>query len=316
MRRTWVVLLTIGVSFSVFSQTKMFINKVDGTSDSLLLSDFKSISFKPGSSTPITPTDMIQVAGGTFQMGSTDPNDDARPPHSVTVGTFYIDRTQITYEKWTDVRTWGLAHGYTDLVAGRNGKNGTTNHPVTEVTWYDVLKWCNARSEKEGLTAVYYTRNALDSVYRTGQLDLASDAVNWTASGYRLPTEGEFEFASRGGTKALGFIYSGSNGLAVVGWFNSNSGDETHPVALKQVNELGLYDMSGNVWEWTWDWYGAFSASAQTDPRGPPSGKNRIVRGGSFSQADYFCRVTFRAYFNPGTGPGSFYFIGFRCVRD
>ncbi|MCX6132214.1 MAG: SUMF1/EgtB/PvdO family nonheme iron enzyme [Ignavibacteriales bacterium] len=264
---------------------------------------------------PLGSPDLIQVVGGTFQMGSTTGNADETPAHPVALSAFYIDKTEITYEKWTDVRNWGLTHGYSDLVAGRNGYTGTTNHPVIEVNWYDILKWCNARSEKDGSTPVYYASNTLSTVYRTGELDLAADAVKWTANGYRLPTESEWEFAARGGTKSRGYIYSGSSMIDSVAWCLSNSGNNTHPVSTKGANELGLYDMSGNVWEWCWDWYGAYSNAAQTDPKGPVSGIWRVLRGGHFGDVDDGCRATWRYIFNfaPVNRGGV---NGFRCVQS
>jgi formylglycine-generating enzyme required for sulfatase activity len=203
-----------------------------------------------------------------------------------------------------------LTNGYTDLPVGRNGYNGSTNHPATEVNWYDAVKWCNARSERDGLTPAYYTDNTFSAVYQTGQLDLAPDAVKWTANGYCLPTEAEWEFAARGGMKSQGYIYSGSNNLDSVGWYVSNSSDNTHPVSTKGANELGIYDMSGNVMEWCWDWIGAYSSTAQTDPKGPTSGYFRVYRGGSFSLND--SRVAERV-----SSPAIVRYVGrgFRSVR-
>jgi sulfatase modifying factor 1 len=310
MKRTCVIFLFFGLSFSAFSQTMMFINKKNGTADSMLFSDVKSITIRSDpASTPV-----VQVAGGRFQMGSSDKTDNAAsPPHSVTLGSFSIDRSEITYEKWTDVRNWGLTHGYTDLAAGRNGYSGTTDHPVTEVSWYDVVKWCNARSEKDGLTPVYYTSNTLSTVYRTGELALDSDAVKWTANGYRLPTEAEWEFAARGGTGSKGSTYSGMNIIDSVAWYNMNSGSNTHPVTKKRANELGLYDMSGNVFEWCWDLYGAYSSAEQTDPKGSKDGSYRMLRGGSFSSSDYYSRVAYRFDNTPNLRNSTY---GFRCVQD
>jgi formylglycine-generating enzyme required for sulfatase activity len=261
------------------------------------------------------------VAGGTFLMGSNSPDDNlASPPHSVTLGTYYIDKTEVTYEKWKLVSDWGLAHGYTDLVAGAPGNSAdarSPNLPVTFVSWYDIVKWCNARSEKDGLTPVYYTNHSLSSVYRTGQLDVTTDAVKWTENGYRLPTEAEWEFAAKGGVKSQGYTYSGSNTVDDVAWYNLNSGTynnyKTKSVSSKAANELGIFDMSGNVWEWVWDWYGTYQPLAQTDPRGPASGTNRIIRGGS-SGMDYIqCRVTYRYGNNVTTGRSTM--EGFRCVQ-
>jgi formylglycine-generating enzyme len=256
---------------------------------------------------------MVVVTGGTFQMGGTVGASDEMPVHSVTIASFYMDKTEITYEKWMDVRDWGLTHGYDDLPTGSNGSNsGGSNNPVTDINWYDILKWCNARSEMDRLTPVYCMDNTLSNSYRTGRLDLASDAVKWTANGYRLPTEAEWEFAAQGGTKSQGYKYSGSNTIDDVAWYFDNSGVNTHPVATKAPNELGLYDMSGNVWEWCWDWYGFYTDSPQTDPKGPTSGTFRVTRGGSFTYTAAGCRLANRDLNYPSHRNAV---IGFRCVQ-
>jgi formylglycine-generating enzyme required for sulfatase activity len=229
----------------------------------------------------------------------------------------------VTYELWTEVRDWSLAHGYTDLPAGQNGcspallDNVGSNNPVTMVNWFDVVKWCNARSEKDGLTPVYYTDSTQSSIYRTGQIDINIDAVKWTANGYRLPTECEWEYAARGGNQTHDYMYSGSyDDLDEVAWYKNNSGDSTHPVGQKKANELGIYDMSGNVDEWCWDWYGyAYPSGVTTDLKGPTTTKSmRVARGGSMGDLGYDspCRVDCR-----GAYPIDRYcFVGFRCVRD
>ena len=264
---------------------------------------------------PVVDTErgLVQVMGGTFQMGSTSGSPLELPVHWVTLEGFYIDRTEITYELWTEIRNWGLTHGYTDLPTGTNGYNPIgTNNPVTEVSWYDIVKWCNARSEKQGLTPVYYTSNSLSTVCRTRQLDISADAVKWTASGYRMPTEAEWEFAARGGTKSQGYKYSGSNSIDSVAWWVLNSGNDTHPVSTRGANELGMVDMSGNVWEWCWDWYDSYGTSAQADPKGPVSGTSKLIRGGSCWSGWMNSTLTFRAYIGPSTSDSE---VGFRCVR-
>jgi formylglycine-generating enzyme required for sulfatase activity/outer membrane protein assembly factor BamB len=264
--------------------------------------------------------EMVQVSSGTFQMGSNDVKDYlASPPHSVTLGSYYIDKYEITYEKWTEVRNWALTHGYAsaDIAVGGNGYTPVgTNNPASDVNWYDILKWCNARSEKDGLIPVYYTDITLTTVYRIGQLDLNNDAAMWKANGYRLPTEAEWEFATRGGNQTHGYMYSGSNTIGDVAWYYSNSGYTTHQVGTKSANELGIYDMSGNVSEWCWDFCDYYDASSQTDPKGPNSrGGYRVVRGGSFLSAgpnDDNCRVAYRTSAVP---PGLRYDNGgFRCA--
>jgi formylglycine-generating enzyme required for sulfatase activity len=229
-------------------------------------------------------------------MGRTSGDTDAdAPPITVTVSPFYIQQTETTKAQWDEVRTWAVNNGYTDLGAGA-GK--AANHPVHSVNWWDVVKWCNARSEKEGLTPVYTVGGA---VMRTGT---TAPTANWSANGYRLPTEAEWEKAARGGVEGkrfpwgtdtishaqANFRYNGGETYAT-GTSNfhptyATGGDScTSPVGSFGANGYGLYDMAGNVWEWSWDWYGASSyVNGATDPRGAASGSDRVTRGGpSFS---------------------------------
>ncbi|RPI03268.1 MAG: hypothetical protein EHM64_12570 [Ignavibacteriae bacterium] len=253
----------------------------------------------------------VSVAGGPFIADSTP----------VAISSFTVDRYEVTYELWTEVKNWGLSHGYTDLAGGENGCRPVgSNNPVTGVNWYDVVKWCNARSEKDGLTPVYYIDSTRSAVYRTGQVDVNNDAVQWTANGYRLPTECEWEYAARGGILTHGFTYSGSNAIDDVAWVYANSDDATHPVGKKKANELGIYDMNGNVWEWCWDWFAeAHPPGGTTDPKGPAANQGfRIQRGASFDCRDFNCSLDFRLSDLSMTLPeyrDANPAIGFRCVR-
>jgi sulfatase modifying factor 1 len=258
-----------------------------------------------------TQSNLVSVAGGTFTAGSTP----------VTISSFKIDKYEVTYELWTEVRNWGLAHGYTDLPAGQNGGSypsgnpaAGSNNPVTEVSWNDAVKWCNARSEKDGFTPVYYIDNKQRTIYRTGQIDINTDAVKWTASGYRLPTECEWEYAARGGNQTHSYMYSGSNDLDEVACHLDNSDTSTHPVGQKKANELGIYDMSGNVNEWCWDWFAkAYPSGGITDPKGTKEFPIRVIRGGSFDLYPLFYQVDFRdSHYANVRG----FNIGFRCVQD
>jgi formylglycine-generating enzyme required for sulfatase activity len=172
--------------------------------------------------------------------------------------------------------------------------------PVETVTWYEAIEYCNRRSIKEGLTPAY-------------QGSGGSVVCDFQANGYRLPTEAEWEYAAAEGNKAgLTYEYRESNSVEAVGWYNENSENSTHAVGTKQPNSLGLYDMSGNVWEWCWDWYGGYSSDSQTDPRGPASGSRRVLRGGSWHSNAQDLRSANRLNYGPLSRSS---YLGFRVVR-
>ncbi|MDD2331302.1 MAG: SUMF1/EgtB/PvdO family nonheme iron enzyme, partial [Candidatus Cloacimonetes bacterium] len=253
------------------------------------------------------PAIMVYVEGGTFQMGSNSASNE-KPVHQVTLSSYYIGKYEVTQKEWQEVMGSNPSYWKGD------------NLPVEKVSWYDVLVYCNKRSLKEGLTPCYSISgnsepSRWDSVPSARNSTWDAVTCNWSANGYRLPTEAEWEYAARGGNKSKGYRYSGSNDIKSVAWYWENSGKKTHSVGGKQANELGIYDMSGNVLEWCWDGYNEsyYSKSESRDPRGSGSGKSRVQRGSSWSGNDYSCRVAYRA---SGRDPeNGFSYDGFRVLR-
>lgn len=279
---------------------------------------------------PVTvPPGMGYVPGGEFVMGDTYlTNSSAAPAHPVFVSDFLIDEFEVTGALWNDVASWASMHGYQ---FDYPGYADATNHPIAEITWYDAVKWCNARSEKEGLRPAYYTDGTHETVYRTGTRDLTNECVAWTAPGYRLPTEAEWEKAARGGLENHHFTWPSSDGsflLYVVGMMANfwDSGDPydngTTPVGFyngfhaiggtDMRNGFGLHDMAGNVAEFCWDRLGAYSHARQVDAHGPNAGNARIVRGGSWYEDPEYLRCAARDSQRPNISSLD---IGFRCVR-
>jgi formylglycine-generating enzyme required for sulfatase activity len=274
------------------------------------------------------PAGMALIPDGSFTMGDMlDGLGDAIPTN-VYVSAFYMDTNPVSYSQWQGVYNWTTSHGYGFNNAG-SGKG--TNHPVQTVDWYDTVKWCNARSQQAGLTPVYYTDAEMTQVYTNGETD--NVYVNWTANGYRLPTEAEWEKAARGGLSGQRFPWGdtisesqanyrgntndytydlGPNGYNT----NFDGGDQpyTSPVGYFAANGYGLYDMAGNVMEWCWDWYDTpYGQPTTNNPTGPATGSVRVLRGGIWSDYPNASRCAFRC--NDYTVNASTYCLGFRCVR-
>lgn len=279
------------------------------------------------------PPEFSTIPAGTFRMGddSGDGESKERPVHEVFVSGFQIGRLEVTKDLWDQVRAWAIGHGYTDLPVG-TGKS--PDHPVHSVSWLATVKWCNARSEKEGLTPCY---NASGTVFRTGS---TQPSCNWRSNGYRLPTEAEWEKSARGGMVGERFpwgdtiLHEQANYYVyrIVGTtnyysydknptygyhpsFQSGSSPFTSPVGGFAANGYGLHDMAGNLWEWCWDPYSAtfYGASPSSDPRGASSGTSRVYRGGCWLSHALRCRVAYRLDGPPGLGD---YRIGFRLARN
>ena len=278
---------------------------------------------------------MALIPAGPFTMGNTflssEGNITELPIHTNQVGAFFMDKYEVTKALWDEVYQWATNHGYSFDYAN-SGQGKAVNHPAHSMTWNDAVKWCNARSEKEGRTPAYYTSAAQTVVYRSGYVSVDNSGVKWNA-GFRLPTEAEWEKAARGGTSGHRFPWSDADTIthsranyesnAALGYDTSPTrGDHptyatggtpyTSPVGAFAPNGYGLYDMAGNVWEWCWDWYGSYSSGSQTDPRGPTSGLNRVIRGGGWNLYANDCRsanrdsLDYPTYRRPN--------IGFRSV--
>ena len=262
---------------------------------------------------PIIP-EMILVEGGTFDMGCTEEqepgcSDHENPIHQVTVASVYAAKHEVTQSQW-------------QFLFGNNPSRYTDcggNCPVDQISWYDAIVYCNRLSENEGLTPCYYADEDYTQIYGkpndTWNLPNAGE-VFWlqTANGYRLPTEAEWEFVARGGNQSQGYTYAGSNDIEDVAWYKDNSGIETQPVSSKIPNELGFFDMSGNVWEPCWDSYDSayYNESPNCQPTGPNDRINCVFRGGSFSNAIRFCRTAHRGENTPDY---RYYRFGLRLFR-
>ncbi len=285
----------------------------------------KNVKFRVNVTDAATLEGFELIPAGAFTMGRTSGDFDSdAPPVTVNVSAFYMAKYEVTKALWDEVRVWGVSNGYTDL---RVGDGKASNHPVHTISWYAMVKWCNARSQKDGLTPVYTVSGA---VMRRGT---SVPTPNWSANGYRLPTEAEWEKAARGGVSGRRFpsgsdtiSHSQANYYASSSYSYDLSGGVNNylpayatgsfpyssPVGSFAANGYGLYDMAGNMYEWCWDWYGGYVNGA-TDPRGPASGPSRVFRGGSWHEYAVDCRAATRVNLTP-TGTDNR--IGFRIARS
>ncbi|MBQ2703342.1 MAG: SUMF1/EgtB/PvdO family nonheme iron enzyme, partial [Alistipes sp.] len=225
---------------------------------------------------------MIWVEGGTFTMGATaeqgsDPYDDEKPAHSVTVSSYYIAECEVTQAQWKKI----MGTTINDLASSLSLTGVGDNYPIYYVTYDEAKEFCSKLSALTG-------------------------------KNYSLPTEAQWEYAARGGKDSKGYKYSGSSTIDEVSWYGSNSGSTAHPVKQKKANELGLYDMSGNIYEWCSDWWtSSYSSGSQIDPTGASTGTLRAKRGGSWVHGQTSSRVSDRGSYTPSSRSND---GGFRVV--
>jgi formylglycine-generating enzyme required for sulfatase activity len=249
---------------------------------------------------------MVRVPAGVFQMGSPDNDskdafDSEKPQHAVRLDGYWLADTPVTQALWQAVMGANPAH-----FQGQQ-------RPVEQVSWFDAVVFCNTLSQRTGRSPAYRTPESKPygwdgkfwTLPNSGEVHL-----NLKSDGFRLPTEAEWEHAAREGADA-DFRYCGSDLPDQVGWYAANSGEETHDVALLLPNALGLYDLSGNVYEWCEDWRGDYSTDPLENPRGPEKGLSRVIRGGHWGLTLRNCRPASRNYGGPGYRRN---FIGFRLA--
>jgi formylglycine-generating enzyme required for sulfatase activity len=247
-----------------------------------------------------------RIPAGTFRMGSYDGEGEQQehPQHAVRISRpFYLGVYEVTQSEYQAVMGQNPSHfsrtgAGNDKVAGQS----TDQLPVESVTWLDAVRFCNALSYREGLRPFY---------------EIYSDNVrvpDWNGTGYRLPTEAEWEYACRADSTTRYCFGEDANVLDEYAWYTANSGSQTHPIGKMKPNAFGLYDMHGNVWEWCWDGFDAdyYERSPANDPRGPERAASRVIRGGSWLNDPYLPRSAYRFWELPESQRT---YLGFRLAR-
>lgn len=252
-------------------------------------------------SSPGYPSSFVYVPGGSFTWYGSN----------ITISSFWVDKYEVTQYLYQEIMKGNPGQGF----------GSGPQYPVYRVSWYNCVEYCNRRSLREGLEPVYnygtygaYPGNWPPG-WNTDYINHNLISCDWSANGYRLLSYLEWVFVARGGVNPPDYSYSGSNILDDVAWYSGNSGNQTHIVGTKQGNELGLFDLTGNVWEWVWDrWDTTWNPGDCTDPHGPELGVHHVTCGGSYSTVPQYCPLS---WYNCGNHADTIYWnTGFRVCRN
>ena len=269
----WLVTMSLGDTYDYYKYLNYSVRAVSAFGNKSQAEAITTATYADSATANFGGFEMVFVKGGTFTMGATAEQGSDAGDGEKPVHSVTVSNFYIGKYEVTQAQ-W-------EAVMGKNpSRYKGDNRPVENVSWNDVQKFIKKLNAKTGKK-------------------------------YRLPTEAEWEYAARGGNQSKGYKYSGSNNRDEVAWYTNNSGKQTHPVGQKQPNELGLYDMSGNVWEWCSDWYGSYSSGSQTNPTGPANGSYRVLRGGGWFNSARGCRVSSRGGLTPSLCSSDY---GFRLV--
>ncbi len=295
------VIVLLLVSICCGLDAKQVQSQNSNNSGSVTIPDFRK--------NPHQVDNFILVQGGTFQMGtpsgSSYSEPDEFPVHQVTLSSFYICPHEVTQGEYISIMDYNPSCFPQDML-----------FPVERVNWYNAIEYCNLLSRRNHYQPVYtyagYGTNTKHWPHNWNTYYHNNIICDWSANGYRLPTEAEFEYAIRGGANHDNYTYSGSNNLNEVGWYQGNT-TQTHEVMTKAPNSLGIYDMTGNVWEWLWDWFENYTSAPQTNPHGPDIAMYKDRRGGAWDGIYTYHRCTNRSYEHIMYG---YWGMGFRVVRN
>jgi formylglycine-generating enzyme required for sulfatase activity len=287
MKRINILITFAFILFLTVASSQTMQVQTNSGNKSYNIDDVQSITFGKSSSANI---EMVEIPAGTFLMGN-DSIANSSPVHTVNISrTFYMGKYEVTQKQ------------YTDVMGPPNPSyfKSKDDNPVEQVNWFEAIQFCNELSKREGFEQCY--------TFDGG----TTWHCNFNKKGYRLPTEAEWEYACRAGTSTVYYSGNTETQLSSIAWYENNSSYIPHPVGQKTANKFGLYDMSGNVWEWCWDMYSEYQAGTFDDPTGGTSSTYNMLRGGSWYNYAESCGSAFRYLYVPSY---RFWSVGFRVVR-